>query len=191
MGNCNGIFSKCTNDDQVRRVDKSSVKAAVEHNNRMKNNTGVKKKGSTYGTDPVVNNWNTNDGNNYGRDSVNDPPNRRIKKDEVTLPNGAKYTGEWLNGKRDGYGVQIWVDSSRYEGHWSHDKANGQGKLFHADGDIYEGGWMDDKAHGFGKYTHANGATYEGEWKEDKQDGNGTETWPDGAKYRGSYSDGK
>ena len=35
------------------------------------------------------------------------------------------YEGEWCNGVRDGYGVQVWPDSSRYEGEWKEDKANG------------------------------------------------------------------
>ena len=117
--------------------------------------------GTSADKDPIVYNWAQNDYENNN----DDPVGQRIKKNEVTLPNGAKYTGEWLDGKRDGYGVQIWVDGSRYEGNWKNDKANGDGKLFHADGDVYEGGWMDDKAHGYGKYTHANGATYEGEWR--------------------------
>ena len=143
--------------------------------------------------------------NNFGNEHINhnafvkednsdkyiDPPNKRIYRDEVILPNGAKYTGEWLNGRRDGHGVQIWVDGSRYDGYWHDDRANGEGKLYHADGDIYEGTWVDDKAHGHGKYIHANGATYEGQWREDRQDGYGVETWPDGARYEGYYLDGK
>ena len=63
----------------------------------------------------------------------------RVKRDETILPNGAKYTGEWLGERRDGHGFQVWVDGSRYEGSWADDKANGFGKLYHADGDIYEG----------------------------------------------------
>lgn len=63
----------------------------------------------------------------------------RVTKGPYTLKNGATYTGQWLDGMRDGYGTQLWPDGSRYEGMWSYDKANGQGKLVHADGDIYEG----------------------------------------------------
>jgi len=63
----------------------------------------------------------------------------RVTRGPVTLKNGAIYTGNWLNGVRDGLGSQMWPDGSRYEGHWKGDKANGQGKLVHADGDIYEG----------------------------------------------------
>ena len=63
----------------------------------------------------------------------------RVNKGPFTLRNGATYTGQWLDGMRDGIGTQLWPDGSRYEGQWRNDKANGQGKLVHADGDIYEG----------------------------------------------------
>ena len=36
----------------------------------------------------------------------------------VKLKNGAVYLGEWLNGNRDGKGIQEWVDGSRYIGEW-------------------------------------------------------------------------
>ena len=121
----------------------------------------------------------------------NDPVDQRIKKGPFTLKNGAVYTGEWMNGMRDGYGSQVWPDSSKYEGDWRQDKANGRGKLIHADGDVYEGDWLNDKAHGYGTYSHANGALYEGDWFDDKQHGHGKESWPDGARYEGSYQEGK
>lgn len=161
MGNCNGIFSKCTDGGEPAKVNKEDIKKADNKNKKMKG-MGLS---------------DSNDANKY----------KREKRPETTLPNGAKYTGEWIGDKRDGQGTQIWVDNSKYEGSWKDDKANGQGVLYHADGDVYEGNWKDDKAHGHGKYTHDNGATYEGDWKEDKQHGHGTETWPDGAKYVGEY----
>lgn len=117
---------------------------------------------------------------------------RRIKRPLITLDNGAEYEGEWdEQGRKDGRGVQIWVDGSLYEGYWKNDKANGRGRLIHADGDVYNGEWKDDKAHGYGCYNHTDGAKYEGEWFEDKQHGNGKEIWPDNACYEGEYKDGK
>lgn len=65
----------------------------------------------------------------------------RVKKDKVVLDNGAEYFGEWAGGKKDGRGMQIWVDGSLYEGYWTNDKANGRGRLIHADGDVYDGQW--------------------------------------------------
>ena len=60
------------------------------------------------------------------------------------FPDGAVYTGEWLDGERDGTGVQEWLDGSRYVGQWRAGKANGHGKMLHANGDVYEGEWLAD-----------------------------------------------
>jgi hypothetical protein len=37
------------------------------------------------------------------------------------LESGEIYEGEWLMGKRDGYGKQDWHDGKRYEGQWKDD----------------------------------------------------------------------
>ncbi len=44
-----------------------------------------------------------------------------------------------MQAKREGFGIQIWTDSSNYVGQWKNNQANGQGTLYHADGDVYEG----------------------------------------------------
>ena len=38
-----------------------------------------------------------------------------------------KYTGEWVNGKREGQGISILNDGSSYEGEWKKNLPNGQG----------------------------------------------------------------
>jgi hypothetical protein len=47
--------------------------------------------------------------------------NDRINTGPTTLANGSVYTGERVNGKKHGRGVQVWPDSSRYEGMWEND----------------------------------------------------------------------
>ena len=42
---------------------------------------------------------------------------------------------------RNGFGVQTWPDGAKYEGEWVNGKAHGKGKFTHVDGDIYEGDW--------------------------------------------------
>jgi len=87
----------------------------------------------------------------------------REHRPNTTMETGAEYEGQWnQEGKKDGRGIQIWVDGSLYEGYWNNDKANGRGRLIHADGDVYTGEWKDDKAHGYGCYNHTDGARYEG-----------------------------
>jgi hypothetical protein len=92
------------------------------------------------------------------------------ERSEVLLPDGIRYTGQWLKGEnevRHGYGRCVWPDGAVYEGNWKFDKACGQGTFLHTHGDKYEGEWYDDKAHGHGVYTHSNGAKYEGSWEND------------------------
>lgn len=48
----------------------------------------------------------------------------------ITLESGAIYEGEWIDGKKDGYGTQQWIDGTIYEGFWENDKANGKVILF-------------------------------------------------------------
>lgn len=62
-----------------------------------------------------------------GMDDGNEPVDEfgRVNKGPFTLRNGATYTGQWLDGQRDGMGTQLWPDGSRYEGQWRNDKANG------------------------------------------------------------------
>ena len=33
-----------------------------------------------------------------------------------TFKTGATYSGQWIGGFRDGFGVQVWPDGARYEG---------------------------------------------------------------------------
>ena len=71
----------------------------------------------------------------------NEPGVKKIKKDKITLDDGATFEGEWnaQTNQRHGRGNQVWTDGSIYEGYWKLDKANGRGRLIHADGDIYDG----------------------------------------------------
>ena len=39
-----------------------------------------------------------------------------------TLPDGAKYIGEWKNGKSNGQGTFTLSDGRKYEGEWKDDK---------------------------------------------------------------------
>ena len=40
------------------------------------------------------------------------PDTARSKKGPYKFKTGAIYEGEWLNGKREGYGVQTWPDGA-------------------------------------------------------------------------------
>ena len=111
--------------------------------------------------------------------------------ENLQINENAVYTGQILNGKQHGYGIQEWNDGAKYEGEWENGKTNGYGTFYHPGGDIYKGYWKDDKANGRGIYTSISGIEYDGEWKDDCQDGYGIEKWNDGSKYKGNYKLGK
>lgn len=54
--------------------------------------------------------------------------------------NGDFYRGEWVNGKKEGRGLQIHQDEGvQYDGEWQNDKPHGKGKLLYPNGSKYEG----------------------------------------------------
>ena len=62
----------------------------------------------------------------FNYDSYTPYAKTREKKAKRILDNGNEYEGEWdEEGKKNGRGVQIWVDGSIYEGYWANDMANG------------------------------------------------------------------
>lgn len=102
--------------------------------------------------------------------------------------NGETYTGQYQNGMRHGYGVQISKNGIIYEGMWIEDVCNLYGRLIHPDGTIYEGEIKNGQAHGKGKSLAPNGSSYEGRWIEGMMDGYGVEFLSDGSKYFGDFS---
>ncbi|CAD8080374.1 unnamed protein product [Paramecium primaurelia] len=107
------------------------------------------------------------------------------------LNNGSLYQGGWLEGKKQGKGVQIMKNGSIYEGQFSRGMANGKGRIIYADGDYYIGEWSDDQHHGYGEYYHSDGAMYKGDWFENLQNGQGFELFSDQSRYTGQFKLGK
>ncbi|KAG7399744.1 hypothetical protein PHYBOEH_008078 [Phytophthora boehmeriae] len=73
--------------------------------------------------------------------------------------NGNKYEGEWVEGKRQGRGV-YWVEEKKrlrkqYAGEWYNDHRHGRGTSFHEDGNKYEGQWLNNKRHGVGRMVYS------------------------------------
>ncbi len=111
---------------------------------------------------------------------------------ERTLPDGAKYVGEFRDGKSNGQGTYTWSSGQIYVGEWKDGKQHGQGTMTFAGGDKYVGEWKDGKRHGQGTTTLADGHKYVGEWKDGNPHGQGTLTRPDGSViYSGMWADNK
>lgn len=65
------------------------------------------------------------------------------------MPNGDRYTGDFVDDYRDGRGVYVWGDKTpwagdRYEGEYRRDQRNGWGVYLWNSGDRYEGPWEND-----------------------------------------------
>lgn len=112
-----------------------------------------------------------------------------ITVENLVMPDGTIYSGQLkkLSLVKHGFGKQIWKDGAKYEGEWREGKANGKGTFYHLNGDVYEGEFVDDRANGYGVYYHKNGSKYTGYWRNDLKDGKGREEWEDGAFYDGEF----
>lgn len=110
---------------------------------------------------------------------------------EFTWPDGAKYAGEWQDGKMHGKGTYVETDGARYEGEWDNGKMHGQGVQIFAKGDRYEGEYFNGQRHGKGKQAFANGNMYEGHFWQSQIHGKGTYTCADGRVYWGEFKNNK
>jgi len=122
------------------------------------------------------------------------------------------YRGQFLNGKRHGYGIQVWANKT-YDGEWVKNAVHGRGKLVwndldihHDDGDsaqckpsqkgrgcgYYTGEFRRGKFHGSGCYHHGrNNCTYVGDFHNGRKHGTGRENLVDGGRYSGGFSEGR
>lgn len=80
---------------------------------------------------------------------------------------GSEYTGQWINGKRDGVGKLTWRSGKgTYYGQWKEDLKNGYGEAVFPNGGSYRGEWREGKIHGYGIKTNAQGEESCGVWQE-------------------------
>lgn len=98
--------------------------------------------------------------------------------------------GNYVNGKRHGYGVMTWPDGSSYRGEFYNDEITGKGKYIYADGKIYTGPMVKGKANGIGILEWPDGTRYEGEFVDNRMEGKGTLIYPDGRTLKGRFING-
>ena len=80
----------------------------------------------------------------------------------ITLAGGAKYVGEFSNGKFHGQGTLTDPDGNKYVGEFRNDKFHGQGTLAMPVGAKYVGEFRDNVPHGQGTATYADGRVKSG-----------------------------
>eukprot|EP00667_Euglena_gracilis_P007788 EG_transcript_7869 len=117
--------------------------------------------------------------------------NQPTEQPTYTYPSGDRYTGQWLNGRKHGYGVAEFVSGNRYEGEWDNDFKHGKGTITFVDGTTYVGDWSKDHKHGYGEARFASGNRYEGQWVDDAMEGKGTFYYARGDIYSGEWKRGK
>ena len=103
---------------------------------------------------------------------------------------GDKYTGEFQDNKRHGYGTYTFLSGERYTGYWENDMRNGFGTNIFNSGEKYNGMYKDNLRHGFGVNYFPNGETFEGWYQNDLKTGIGIITFGDdhkGDKYIGYH----
>lgn len=107
-----------------------------------------------------------------------------------TNSNG-KFSGERINGKKEGNGTFVFEDGSIYTGTFDNDNINGQGILTIPGRGTYEGNFVNGKKSGQGTYKFINGDIYIGNWDNDTMSGYGTYTFSNGDSYTGQFLDNK
>ena len=108
----------------------------------------------------------------------------------AVFPSGARYVGQFREGRPNGLGVLYFSDGSKYVGHWKNQHREGKGRMVLANGDEYLGAFRRNRFHGKGLMRFANGDRYEGEWVDNLPNGKGTYHFGDGRRYEGEMLDG-
>jgi len=84
----------------------------------------------------------------------------------ITLHFGAKYVGEFRDGKAHGQGTWTHPNGEKFVGEFRDGKAHGQGTVTFIDGRKHVGEWRDDKRNGQGIEYRANGSVIgSGRWE--------------------------
>lgn len=114
-----------------------------------------------------------------------------------------KYTGDWQDGLKHGYGVLVYANGNKFEGDWREGKRDGRGVYWVHDKKKsskkskdstklrkqYAGEWANDQRHGLGTFFHEEGGRYEGFWANNKREGDGRMVYgADKSVYEGQWS---
>ena len=100
-----------------------------------------------------------------------------------------KYTGEWLNGKPHGRGVEIATDGE-YTGPMVRGVREGKGRLAQVCGAVYVGDFKAGTFHGRGELHDVEGGTFVGAFARGLQQGSGCLTSADGTRFIGRWEAG-
>ena len=124
------------------------------------------------------------------KDSFDEEENEMVRNCcfvRVEYTDGDRYVGFWKNGTKHGLGKCYFQDKGEYTGFWIAGRREKFGIMNLADGDKYCGEWKDDIIKGIGRFVWEDGSMYEGELDEGDPHGYGTIVYPDGDRYFGEW----
>ncbi|OMJ65261.1 hypothetical protein SteCoe_38668 [Stentor coeruleus] len=73
---------------------------------------------------------------------------------------GEFYDGDWIAGKKDGFGKANFKNEMIYEGYWITNEMDGKGKMTWPQGHVYEGQFKKNFLSGKGRFTMKSGKVY-------------------------------
>jgi hypothetical protein len=115
-------------------------------------------------------------------------------EETINVDNGnvdrGTYTGNLVNGKRDGRGKMKYENGNVYDGSWENEEKYHDGEMKYKNGDVYNGRWFRDKMN-VGEMKYKNGDVYNGSWWNDKINGQGEMKYENGDVYNGEWLKGK
>nr|XP_054772682.1 LOW QUALITY PROTEIN: radial spoke head 10 homolog B-like [Lytechinus pictus] len=76
---------------------------------------------------------------------------KRLPGSQYPLRN--QYIGDFVYGKRHGYGVFLYANGAKYEGEWMNDKKSGRGVFTFKNGRIFDGIFVDDRMAEYPQFT--------------------------------------
>lgn len=104
---------------------------------------------------------------------------------------GEKYIGTFVNGEKEGFGIQTLGNGEVYEGTFKKGKRHGKGVCSQPNGDVYNGDWVEGQKQGKGSTIWAIGKQYIGDYVNGLEEGKGIWSAKDGRRYDGDYKAGK
>jgi len=101
------------------------------------------------------------------------------------------FNGNYLKGKRNGFGSYYFENGCRYEGEYKNDVKHGKGSYFFSQSQKYIGEFVDDKKQGKGIYYYNDNEWWDGTFLNDQFHGTGTYKFASGDKVTMQFSNGK
>jgi len=107
---------------------------------------------------------------------------------QINVEQDLTFMGYVTASKRNGFGRIYWNKSGHsYEGNWVEGNRTGQGTYTWGTGTKYVGDFVNAKKHGKGYHVYRDGSSYQGDFANHTREGTGTLTWADGTKHEGGW----